>query len=184
MNIGVDIDDTLVETTKNLDKDILNYEGGQEVLEHIEEVMSGKIPTENIKKFMNTYLTTRLAGLEIKENAMDVIIKLRNQGHKIIFITSRGEENGKGVTEITLKYLEEKNVPYDNIVFSTIDKAKVCVENNINLMIDDSIKHCKDIEKVGIKTILFTSIINEEKETDLERVNNWRELEEKIKKLN
>lgn len=180
MNIGIDIDDTLVETTKNLDKDILNYEGGEEVLEHIEEVMSGKIPTENIRRFMNTYLTTRLAGLEVKEDAVDVLNRIKRSGDKIIFITSRGEESGRGATEITLKYLEENKIPYDNIIFSATDKAKACIENNINIMIDDSMKHCEDIEKVGIKTILFTSMINKDKETNLERVNNWKELEEKI----
>jgi len=180
MNIGIDIDDTLVETTKNLERDILNYEGGEEVIEHIEEVMSGKIPTENIKKFMNTYLTTRLEGLEIKTNAVEVINKLKSDGHKIIFITSRGEESGKGATEITLKYLENNKVPYDNIIFSATDKAKACIENNIDIMIDDSIKHCEDVEKTGIKAILFTSMINKDKNASLQRANNWKELEEKI----
>ncbi len=95
MNIGIDIDDTLVETTKDLEKDILSYEGGQEVIEHIEEVMRGEIPTENIRKFMATYLTSRLEKLKIKKNAVNVIDKFKNDGHKIVFITSRGEEERK-----------------------------------------------------------------------------------------
>lgn len=47
-------------------------------------------------------------------------------------------------------------------------------------MIDDSIKHCSECEKENIKSILFTSIVNQSIETKLDRVENWLELENKI----
>ncbi len=47
-------------------------------------------------------------------------------------------------------------------------------------MIDDAIKHCESVERVGIRAILFTSLVNKDKETNLKRVKNWKELEKEI----
>lgn len=181
MNIGIDIDDTLVDTTKDLEKDVLKYDEGKEVIEHLEEIMRGEIPTENIRRFLNKYLLERIKELKVKTNAKRVIKALKKDGHNIIFITSRGEESCKGTVKKTTEYLNERDIPYDKIIFSASDKAKACKENNIELMIDDSIKHCEEVDNIGIRTFLFNSIVNKGKETKIQRIDNWKELEEKIK---
>ena len=68
-------------------------------------------------------------------------------------------------------------------MFNCIDKASICKKNNIDLLIDDSIKHCEAVRNENIKSILFTSIVNKNLPTQIERVDNWLELEEKISKM-
>ena len=47
-------------------------------------------------------------------------------------------------------------------------------------MVDDSVKYCEEIRKENIKSIVFTSEVNKNINTNIERVSNWLELEEKI----
>lgn len=183
MNIGIDIDDTLIDTTKNFKDIIGKYDKTGEVEKHIEAILSGEIPTENVRKFMNTYLLEITKTIEIKENAVDVIRILKDKGHKIIFITSRNDEECDGLEDFTLEYLKENNVIYDSIFLNSRDKAQVCLRNNIDIMIDDSIKHCNNVASKGIETFLFTSTINKDKETMLKRVDNWKQLEKEIDKI-
>ena len=78
----------------------------------------------------------------------------------------------KGTTECTLEYFRNNNIKYTKILFNSFEKAKICKENKIDLMIDDSEKYCREILKENIKSILFTSEINKTIPTKIERVNN------------
>lgn len=183
MNIGIDIDDTLLDTTKDMQEKIKIYDKSGDVTKHIEEIMSGFAPTENVRNFFKEYSIKISETLKVKDNAAEVIKKLKDEGHKIIVITARTDIQCKGYEEMTKKYLEKNNIYYDKIFFNSLDKSKICLENNIDLMVDDSIKHCESVRKAGIETILFTSIVNQDKETDIKRVSNWIELEREINKL-
>lgn len=68
-------------------------------------------------------------------------------------------------------------------MFNCIDKASICKENHIDLLVDDSIKHCEAVYNENIKSILFTSVVNKNLPTQIERVNNWLELEEKVNSM-
>ena len=65
---------------------------------------------------------------------------------------------------------------YNKIITGAGKKAELCVENNIDLLIDDSIKHCTNLSNIGIDTLLFNSINNKDIETNLKRVYNWNEV--------
>lgn len=183
MNIGIDIDDTLVDTTRNFKNVIGQYDKSGDIEKYIEEILSGEIPTENIRKFMNTYLLDLTKTIKVKKDASQIIKRLKDKGHKILFITSRNNEECKGLEEFTLEYLKENNVIYDKLFFNSRDKAKVCIENDIDIMIDDSIKHCNNVSSTGITTFLFNSVINKEKKTTLKRVGSWKQLEKEIDKI-
>jgi len=60
------------------------------------------------------------------------------------------------------------------------DKATVCKNEKINLFIDDSIANCNKVKELGIETILFNSKSNMNQETDLYRVDNWKDIYENI----
>lgn len=111
--------------------------------------------------------------------------RFAKNGHEIYIVTARGEERElfKGTQDFTLQYLKSNNIPYSKILFNCINKASICKENHIDLLIDDSIKHCEAVRNENIKSILFTSIVNKSLPTTVERVNNWLELEEKINSI-
>lgn len=84
----------------------------------------------------------------------------------------------------TEEWLKKNGIAYDKLILDAQDKAKVCKEYEIDLFIDDSIKHCKKIESVGIKTFLYTSMMNEAVEVkELTRVYSWIQIYHKIQKI-
>ncbi len=63
-----------------------------------------------------------------------------------------------------------------------LDKKEVAKENELDLFIDDSIKNCMELSSIGIKTFMMNTRVNEKIKCDnIERVFNWKEIEEKIK---
>ncbi len=57
------------------------------------------------------------------------------------------------------------------------DKRKACLENNIDLLIDDSISNCSNVSNCGIETILIGN--NEIK--NITSLSNWKEIYKYIK---
>lgn len=117
---------------------------------------------------------------KIKEDASEVIQQLLNDGNEIFIITARGEIKFKGSEQVTLQYLKSHNINYTKILFNSFEKSTICKDYNIDLMIDDSIKYCLEIEKENMKSILFTSVVNKSSNTTVKRVNNWKELKNEI----
>lgn len=183
MKIGIDIDDVITDTSLAMKKYIDKYDDNGDIRNHMEEVMRGEMPTEQIKKFFKNNIINIMKEAKIKEGASEVIQQLLNEGNEVFIITTRGEIKFKGSEQVTLQYFTTNNINYTKILFNSFEKAKVCKDNNIDVMIDDSIKYCVEIEKEHIQSILFTSVINKQSNTTLKRVNNWRELKNEIKKL-
>lgn len=82
-------------------------------------------------------------NLPVKKGAPGVINKLRNDGHKFVFVTARtytaeNTEKGKEMRNVVYNWLKDNGVNYDDIVFSTEDKEKICVDLKLDLMIEDS----------------------------------------------
>ncbi len=180
MIIGIDIDDVLTNTSQMIEEYLKKYEKSGDGIKYIVEVMRGEIPTQNIKKFFMDYINEICKNVTLKRNAKDVIQRLLDRGHKIIFITSRGEKRFPGTEKTTLEYLKNNNVNYTDIIFNSFEKQTDCIKNNIEIMIDDSVKNCELIKSAGIKTIVYTSEVNRNINTNIERIENWIELENKI----
>ncbi len=182
MRIGIDIDDVITDTSSSMKNYILKYDKTGEVIKYIEDVMRGDAPTPNVEKFFIDNILNVFRNARLKENSSKVIQYFLNNGHEIYIITSRGDEKNifKGSEELTLQYLKKNNINYTEIIFNCSDKAKICRDYHIDLMIDDSIKFCEEIRKENMKSILFTSVVNKSLPTTVERVDNWLELEEKI----
>lgn len=180
MKIGIDVDDVLTNSSEKIREYLGRYEKSGDGEKYIVEVMKGEIPTENIKKFWDKYINEILKMVTVKENAINVINRLLENGHQIIFITSRGEKRFAGSEETTLQYLKNHDISYTDIIFNSFSKQIDCQKNNIDIMIDDSIRNCEAVQESGIRAIVFTSEINKNMETNVERVESWLELEKKI----
>ena len=180
MKIGIDIDDVLTNTSQKLKEYLEKYEKSGDGKKYIVEIMRGEAPTQNIKDFFKNYSSEIFKNATLKSNAKEVIDNLIKNGNQIIFITSRGEKLFPNSEKITLEYLKNNNINYSNIIFNSMEKQYDCVNNNIDIMIDDSVKNCELVSNVGIKTIVYTSEVNKNINTSIERVENWIELNDKI----
>lgn len=182
MNIGLDIDDTMTNSSELMIRYAQTYFNTTDKA-LINKLLHTKMSNEEVSGFYNKYLPEMMEKYELKENVKEVIDSLRTKGHKIIIITARGRTIKKGLVEITKKYLKKHKIEVDDMIFREVDKASVCLENNIDIMIDDSVAILEKVKESGIKPLLFSSINNQNISTTIDRVTNWLELEAYIDKM-
>ena len=187
MNIGIDIDDTI----NNL-HDILIKKG---IEFNKKEKINFKInpsqwhwdkafgwDDQTAKKFLDENIENIYLKVGIKENAAEVINRLHTEGNRIIIITARGLEYGENnIYQISEKWLKEKNINFDKLIVNARDKARTCVENEIDIFIDDNADFCKGVSQNGTKVFMFNSPYNQN-ETEYKRVYSWNEIYKEIKK--
>ena len=173
MRIGIDIDDTIVNTSEMC----INYvkKLDKKYGENIKDIITDNIKNPVVTLFYDNYLYDVIAHAKLKEDAVKVINELYRD-NEIYFITARSERFIKDVDNMTKNLLDSYNIKYNKIITGAGKKAELCVENNIDLLIDDSIKHCTNLSIIGIDTLLFNSINNKDIETNLKRVYNWNEV--------
>ncbi len=82
-----------------------------------------------------------------------ILKKLKEEGNDLYIITARGIHNEQ-IIEITKNIFKETGMDiFTKCYWSILDKAKVCKDENIDIMIDDSKYNCESIANAGIKTI-------------------------------
>jgi len=99
-----------------------------------------------------------------------------------MIITAREESRVKDVYHISKEWLGKHAVPYDKLIINSTNKAERCIENNINIFIDDSIEHCENVQNnLRIPVYLFNSPYNQKHEnTHIKRVFSWKEIYEEV----
>lgn len=182
MTIGLDIDDTMTNSSQLIAKYAKEYFTSYNT-EMISTILHAEKIEGELLEFYNKYLPKMMENYELKENVQEVIKRLRLQGHKIIIVTARGYTVQEGLIEITKKYLEKYNIKVDDIIFRTLYKNEICVNNKVDIMVDDSISVLEKVKKSGIKALLFTSSNNQHISTTIDRVDNWLDLEKYINKI-
>lgn len=170
MNIGIDIDDTLTDTTKLANAILHNNPKYVDVLDYHdlnkeEFIQFGKKHLDEIQKY-----------LILKDGVLEVLNNLKKQGYNIVIITARGAKNMEFLIPITEKFLKINRVPYDKIIFSQEKKGEACLKNNINIFIDDKEHVLDEIKKYNknIKTIRF---LNGMKKSKHLTIRSWFELD-------
>lgn len=187
MEIGFDIDDVITETSGLLLEYVKKYGKGIDLnnpLTSKANILRGRFETKEIKEFIRTYGLEISANEELKDGAKKVIIQLKKRGIPVQLITSRSEDTMPGINQLTIDYLKEKGIPYDQLHMGILDKKQFCMEHGIDVLVDDSFATCESLEGTQTKPILFTTEVNAEFDAGtIQRVANWGELSELIVKL-
>lgn len=190
MNIGIDIDNVISNFNEVLK---------QEFLEHDKKLRNTGITnpkvymTKGMFDWTNDEVWTfymenieRIAqNLDVIKGAKEYIKKLKKDGHTIVIITGRDNGEYTEPYDMTRKWLNEKGIIYDKLILTDAynnnkhAKTEKCFENNIDIMIDDSIRICRDCIENNITTLLMDTPYNRT-EKDIIRVNNWKEIYEFI----
>lgn len=97
---------------------------------------------------------------------------LRSSGIEIYLITARMEK----YRELTTEWLNKYNVQFDSLIM-TSEKAKACVKNQIDLMVEDEPENCESIAEYT-PVLCMTYKYNEHLEgrKNIIRVSNWDEI--------
>lgn len=197
MNIGIDVDDTISNSFETIFADSQKFDielgnSGEpkqygKISDHNQiETLYSHWTNEQIELFWKKYFIKVLTVARPKDCVAEVLKNLKEEGNNIIIITSRYEEleGSTKIEDYTRKWLDKNGIVYDKLVLGANDKLKAAKENDIDLFIDDSIKHCRNAQSGNIRTILYTSICNQGVETpDLERAYSWVQIYDKYKKI-
>lgn len=187
MRIGIDLDDTITKTDEILFKYAKIYNKEEKILFNInrEEWNLTKAfgwNEENIKEFFSKYLKSIYEEAEIKENAKEKINVLKDDGNKIIIITARDTKSLKEVHEVCKNWLINNKINVDKIVVDGENKAQKCLENKIDIFIDDNICNCENVyNNLKIPVLLMNSRYNKDYQNPkIKRVYNWNEIYNEI----
>lgn len=193
MIIGVDIDDTLTDIRDEVGAAALKY--AQSLNKDIDETKVVWDKNNNGSSFKERYnfnydeLLYFFGNIQEnitkkakpREDVVDVIKKLREDGHKIYIITARDSEFHNDPYELSKTWLNKNNIGYDKLIVDARDKAKICREQNVEIFIDDKLSNCMQISNENIVTIRITNYT--EQHQNIVNKKNWKEIYEYIKQL-
>lgn len=196
MRIGIDIDGVLTDIEQwQLDygskfyfekygKEIQNNEG-------YETTDIFKVDSKLDDEFWTEYFKDYSTNVDVRKLASEVIKKLKQDGNEVYIITARGnflshsasvmsiEEN----RNIVLDWLKRNEIEYDDIIFSPEDKLSICIENNIDLMIEDKVDNINKIS-TRIPVICFHAGYNKNcKGNNIFRCYSWYDIYSKISSI-
>lgn len=193
MKVGIDIDncisnfdDTLLKEYLKHDKELRNTGIINENPEYLRKGMFDWTEEEE-KSFYNANIENFARKLKPIEDSSYYIKKLKEDEHEIYIITGRNNGEYTNPNELTKEWLNKYDIVYDKLIFTNAydkhAKTEVCLENNIDLMIEDSTRISLDLINNGIKVYTMNTRYNQKEQT-LDRVSKWKEIYERISKLN
>ena len=186
MRIGIDIDNVisnfnemLLETYLIHDKELRNTGIINPNAKYIRTGMFDWSNEEELS-FYKDNIEGIAKKLKVKEKAKEYIDRLHNDGNLIYIITGRDNGEYSEPYNMTKKWLDENNIYYDNLILTDAydihAKSLECLKNDIDIMIDDSVRICSDLITSGITTILMDTPYN--RKINIKRVKNWEEFYE------
>lgn len=194
MRIGIDIDGVLTDIEQwQLDfASKFYYEKYNKQIRNNEEYETTDIFEVDSKlddEFWHEYFKDYSINIEVRKFASEVIKKLKTEENEIYIITARGnflshsadvmsvEEN----QNIVLEWLKRNDIEYNNIIFSPEDKLDICINNNIDIMIEDKPANINNIS-TRIPVICFHAGYNKQCEGhNIIRCYSWYDIYSKIK---
>lgn len=91
----------------------------------------------------------------------EVINRLGSEGYEIVILTARNSIFWNGnAKKWAKKWLRKNGIKYASLVTDINDKSKYCLENDISLLIEDSVEHISKANIDGIKTIMLSQPYN------------------------
>ena len=192
MRIGIDIDnvisnfnDVLLQEFLNHDKDLRNSGIINKNADYITKGMFDW-SKEEIDEFYYNNVERIAKKLDVINDAPKYISKLRKNGYEVYIITGRDNGEYTDPHKMTVDWLNKHHIEYDKLIltdaYNSLEKAKICVENNVSIMIDDSIRICLETANRGITTFLMDTPYNR-KIDNIKRVYSWKEIYEIITNL-
>ena len=194
MNIGIDIDGVLTD----MEREVTDYATKMCVEEGLPikvdvtqyyETDSFNWTQEQSDRFWNKYLVPYVVESNARRYAKEIIKKLRQEENKVYIITARDESGmpteyyGK-MQQLTKEWLKKYEIEYDKLIF-TKDKEKLqrCIENNVDVMIEDSPSNIENIS-TKINVIKFDCQYNRNMEgKNIITAYSWYHIYDIIKKI-
>ena len=169
MIIGIDIDDTITETTIIANQYLVKFDSNYQDYHDL--------PKERYYDFLNLYQADIVRNNILKEGCKEAFDYLKNSGCKIIIITARSSEFNPNIENLTKEFLDNNHLGYNNLIFMAKDKGLIAKQQKVELFIDDKEEVLDDISKYNINCIRFTK-----KDSKYKTFSNWYDIIEYMMK--
>lgn len=170
LNIGIDLDNTICNTEESIKRYERKYLNDNNITAEM-------LWNDNYYKvdFLSKHLYNIYKNAIVKEDAIKVINDL-SINNKIYIITARSNNFVDNIEELIKDYLNDNIIKYDMIIINSGDKLQACLDNKIDIMIDDSYYNYGVLKDNNIKCIL----LDDKKRylDNIDRVSNWSEIED------
>lgn len=189
MKIGLDIDNVILDTDTVLLEEFLKEDKNKRnkgIINKDLYLMSGMFDwsKDEINEFLNKNMEEIAKNLKNKDNSKYYMDKLLEEGHELYLISNRSSKQYKNAYDTTKNNLKENNINYTKLIITeTNDKSQACLDNEIDIMIDDRPSNCFKLVDKNIRCILFKSEKENREFTEFPVIKNWEELYILIKKM-
>ena len=191
MKIGIDIDGVILDFERTMntyaelyDLLILNKSGAiNNKFSYLDRYDWSKDEKNN---FINNYLVYATINvtpfIPLAKNMLEFF---ELEGYEYEFITARGSLL-KNTKDAVITLFNNNGIDINKIRFMVKDKVKSCIDNNIDIMIDDNPNICDNLRNNKIKTLYFRDKNKEKLIEDeyLKEVSNVGEIIRYIVNLN
>ena len=133
---------------------------------------------EQSEEFFNKNIKWIIENANVMPGAKRVLKMLKDEGNELIVITARGGKDEE-IIDISQNKIKENGMDiFDKYFYAVKNKAEICRNEGIDVMIDDTTQNCIDISNEGIKTLYFRDGASFElAESNLiKTVYNWGEI--------
>ena len=147
MKIGIDIDNVISNFNEVLLNEFLNHDKklrNKGIINNDVYITRGMFDwsKEELDEFYYNNIERIAKSLNVLENAPEYIRKLKEEGNEIYIISGRDNGEYYDPYKMTFDWLNKYNIVYDKLIltnaYNFLEKAKICIENGIDIMIDDS----------------------------------------------
>ena len=169
MKIGVDLDGVVFDSEKE-------FRVLSELYDMLELKQNSKI--DNREMLFEKNIEEIVKTANVMPGAKKVLQMLKNEGNELVVVTARGIENPE-IVDVSNEAIKRNGLDlFDKYIYRAENKAEVCKEEKIDIMIDDSTDNCKKISAAGIKTMYFKDAASFElpESKYLKTVYNWGEV--------
>lgn len=171
MVIGIDIDDTITNTTL-LATEVLQKDDRYKSISDYHT-----LATDELEKFIAKNVINIENNVLLKDNVVEVLKNFKSKGIKIIFITARGDNEFERLIYLTSVYLNKLGVTYDLVIYRKNHKGKIAEKYGIDIFIDDKEEVLDEMKDLNIKTIRFSDSNPVSKHLVMD---NWKTIEKYI----
>ena len=183
MKIGIDLDGVVFDSEHlyRVYEEIFSIEDTEDrrIVDREEPKYQGryKWTPEQKKAFDDKYVRYVSQVATFMPGFLPIYKKLREKGYEMIVITARGMHFLEMIDD-TKKILEENNIVFDKYYWNVQDKSDICVQENIDIMIDDDYKVVEKLINKKVKTLYFRDAGTKKLEENeyLKEVNNWGDI--------
>jgi len=164
MVIGIDIDDTITDTSSAAAMYLPKYTN--KVLDY------HNLSSEEYDEFAKLYIENIMSEAPLKKGIKDAFEYLHDKGYTIVIVTARNLKYSNSIYDITTQYLRTNGLNYDKILFDKEEKGLDAYNLGINIFVDDKERVLDDVSKYGIDCIRITNDKNSKHRT----FSNWDEI--------